>query len=170
MAQPPTPTDILVDGFVARTFTPEGAHNYFMLLLRTPPSQYYLPYYGIVHNEAAWYITSNVNSVQGTSPGVPFQATPLLDHSVIPTHGTVVPQQRWTPTDQVDVRRHVADAVLQLPTFFVNRNGSLGFLLSDILRGSEHDLHDANNFASFGGRTTTHIRIDVSLFLSHYCR
>jgi hypothetical protein len=171
---PPTPADVLVDGLVAHTFTPDDADNYFMLLLRTPPSQYYLPYYGILHhqgqNQGAWCITSNVNMVQGTSPGVPLQTTPLLDYSIRETHGTVVPQRRWAPADEVDVRRHVEGAVLQLPTFFVNRNGSLGFLLSDILRGSEHDLHNANSFASLGGRSTTHIRIHVGLFLSHYCQ
>lgn len=159
----PQPTDLLVDGFVACTFTPEDANNYFMLLLGTPPSQYFLPYYGIEYHQGRWYITRNVNIVQGTSPGVPFQATPLLDCSITLTHGTVVPQRRWAPTDEVDIRRHVEGAALQLPTFFVNRNGSLGFPLSDILRGSDHDLHNANGFASLGGKSTTHIRINVSL-------
>src|SRR6266702_7154688 len=99
-----TPADVLVDGFVARTFTPKDANNYFMLLLRTPASQYFLGYYGIVYHQNAWYITHNVNLVQGTSPGVPLQTTPLLDRSISATHGTIVPQRRWTPTDEVDVR------------------------------------------------------------------
>jgi hypothetical protein len=177
MSQQPLPqaADVLVDGLVAHTFTPEDANNYFTLLLRTPPSQYFLPYYGIVyhqgeHHQGAWYITNNVNIIQGTSPGVPLQTTPLLDHSIWSTQGTVVPQRRWTPTDEVDVRRHVEVAALQLPTFFVNHNGSLGFLLSDILRGCDHDLRNATSFASLGGRSTTHIGINASLFLSHYCR
>ena len=165
-----TSTDVLVDGLVARTFTPEDANNYFMLLLRTPPHQYFLQYFSIVYQRGAWYITSNVNMVQGSSPNVPLQPTPLLDYHIRATQGTVVPQRRWTPADEVDVRRHVESAVLQLPTFFVNRDGTLGFRLSDILRGSDHNLHNANSFASLGGRTTTHIRINVSLFLSHYRR
>jgi len=160
MSQQLTPTDVLVDGYVARTFAPEDANNYFMLLLRTPPFYYFLPYYGIVYHQGAWNITHNANVVQGTSPGVPLQTTPLLDHSIRTTQGTVLPQRRWTPADEVDVRRHVEGAALHLPTFFVNCNGSLVFRLSDILQGCDRDLHNANSFASLGGRTTTHIRIN----------
>ena len=158
-------SDIVTDGFVARTFTPEDANNYFMLLLRTPPSQYFLGYYGIVSHQGAWYITRNVNMVRGTSPGVPFHTTPLLDYNSRATHGTVVPQGRWTPADEVDLRRHVEGAVLQLPIFFVNHNGSLGFRLPDILRGCDRDLQNANSFAPLGGRSSVQIRINVSALL-----
>ena len=156
--------DILVDGLVALTFAPGDADNYFKVLLKTPASQYFLLYYGIVHHEDAWYITHNVNLVQRDSPGVPLQTTPLLDYSVKRTHGTVVPQMRWTPADTVDIQRHVEGAALNLPIFFVNRDGSLGFPLLDILRGCDRNLHDANGFAPLGGRSTTHIRINVSLY------
>ncbi|KAH9165183.1 hypothetical protein EDB89DRAFT_1911588 [Lactarius sanguifluus] len=152
--------DVLVDGFVAQTFKPEDANNFFMLLLRTPPPQRFLPHYGIVYHQGAWYITHNANLVQGTSPNVPFNTTPLLDYSSRATEGTILPQQRWTPADEVDVRRHVEGAALQLPIYFVKRDGSIGFPLPDILRGYDRDLHNANNFAPLGGRTTTHIRIN----------
>jgi hypothetical protein len=151
-----------VDGLVAHTFAPEDADNYFNILLKTPASQYFLPYYGIVHHQGAWFITENVNSVPNESPGVPLHATPLLDYSIAGTHGTIVPQRRWTPVDEVDIRRHVENATLNLPIFFVNRNGNLGFSLTDILRGCDRDLHNANGFAPLGGRATTHIRINVS--------
>ena len=161
-----------MDGLVARTFAPEDAYNYFMLLLNMPPSQCFLQYYRIVFQRGAWYITYNGNLVQGTSPGVPLQPTPLLDYNMGETQGTVVPQSRWTPADEVDVRRFVERSVLQLPIFFVNRNDGLGFLLPDILRGSgcNRDLKYANTFAPLGGRSTTHIRINVSLFLGYYIR
>ncbi|KAN0133464.1 hypothetical protein V8E53_008632 [Lactarius tabidus] len=152
--------DILVDGLVAHTFTPEDADNYFNLLLNTPAQQYFLPYYGIVHHQGAWFITHNVNSVQNESPGVPLQTAPLLDYSIRGTHGTVVSQRRWTPVDDVDIRRHVEDAALNLPIFFVNHNGKLGFSLTDILRGCDRHLHNANGFAPLGGRATTQIRIN----------
>ncbi|KAH9051297.1 hypothetical protein EDB83DRAFT_1301143 [Lactarius deliciosus] len=151
--------DVLVDGFVSQTFKPEDANNYFMLLLRTPPSQHFLRYYGIVYHQGAWYITRNANLV-GTSPGVPLQTTPLLDYSSSGTQGTILPQRRWSPADEVDVRRHVEGANLQLPIYFVNTNGSIGFPLPDILRGCDRDLHNANSFATLGGRSTTHIRIN----------
>ncbi|KAH9172482.1 hypothetical protein EDB89DRAFT_2242924 [Lactarius sanguifluus] len=152
--------DLLVDGFIAQTFKPEDANNFFKLLLRTPHSQYFLQYYGIVYHQGAWRITYNANLVQGASPGIPFQPMPLLDYSSRATQGTVLPQQRWTPADEVDVRRHVEGADLQLPIYFINRNGSIGFPLPDILRGCDRDLHNANGFAPLGGRTTTHIRIN----------
>ncbi|KAI9439238.1 hypothetical protein H4582DRAFT_2075898 [Lactarius indigo] len=160
MAQQLVAGDIVIDGFVARTFTREDANNYFMLLLKTPHSQRFLVYYGIIYHQGAWYITRNVNMMQGTSPGIPFCATPLLDYNIGATHGTVIPQRRWSPADEVDVRRHVEGAMLQLPIFFVNRNGGIGFGLPDILRGCDRDLHNANNFAPLGGRATTHIRIN----------
>ena len=164
------PSDVVAEGFVARTFTPEDATNYFMLLLRTPPFQHFLRYYGIVHHQGAWYITHNAYLVQGTSPGVPLQTTPLLDYSSRATGGTVVPQRRWTPTDEVDFRRHVDGAALELPIFFVNRNGGVGFWLPDILRGRDRDLHNAEKFAPLGGRATVQIRVNVSLPLLYHGR
>jgi hypothetical protein len=155
----------LVDGFIARTFAFEGATNYLVLLLKT---QRFFQHYRIVCHQGAWYITRNSNLVQGASPGVPHQPTPLLDYCTSATHGTVVPQRRWMPADDVDIRRYIESAVLQLPIFFVNRNGGLGFLLPDILRGYDHDLNNANSFAPLGGSITTHVRIHVSLSLGYY--
>ena len=152
--------DLLVDGFIARTIATEDVVNYFVLLLRT---QHFLQHYRIVHHQGAWYITRNSNLVQGPSPGVPHQPIPLLDYSMRATDGTVVPQQRWTPADGIDIRRHIANPELELPIFFVNRNGSLGFRLPDIFRGCDRDLHNANSFAPLGGKVTTLVRIHVSL-------
>jgi protein involved in polysaccharide export with SLBB domain len=102
----------------------------------------------------------------------PLQASrsrPLRFSTIAPgsTYGTVVPQKRWTPADEVDVRRHVEGAALELPIFFVNRNGSIGFPLVDILRGCDRHLHNADDFATLAGKTTTHVRINVSLSLGY---
>lgn len=80
------------------------------------------------------------------------------------TSGTVVPQRRWSPADEVGIRRHVESASLQLPIFFVNGNGGFEFLLPGIIRG-RYDLylHNADSFAPLGGKATTCIRINVSL-------
>ncbi|KAF8257740.1 hypothetical protein EI94DRAFT_1791524 [Lactarius quietus] len=123
--------DLLLDGFVAPPFT-QGRFAYFNLLFGI----------GVRH-----------------SPGVPLQTTPLLDYALA-NPGTVVPQRRWTPADEVDVRRYVEDATLLLPVFFVSRNGSIGFPLSDILRGCDRELRNPNDFAPLGGRCTTQIRIN----------
>jgi hypothetical protein len=127
-----------------------------MFLLR---AQNFIQYYGILYGQGAWYITHNSELVQGTSPGVPLQPTPILDYTST-IQGTVVPQRRWAPADGGDIQRHVQSATLELPIFFVNRNGGLGFQLTDILRGCDRDLRNANEFASLGGKTMTHIRIN----------
>ena len=155
--------DILVDGFLAHTFSPQDAHTLFSRLLRTPD---FLRYYRVTYSQGVWHIMQNAPSsyVQQASLGLPTQNFPLpLDFSTRTTQGTVVPQPRWVPADDVDVRRHVHDATLQLPIFFVNRNnGAVGFWLPHILQGRDGDLHNRDSHASLGGRTTTHIRINVS--------
>ena len=103
-----------------------------------------------------------MNYVQQPSSGLSTQLP--LDFSTRVTEGTVVPQTRWTPADDVDIRRHVQEARLQLPVFFVNQNGGVGFWLPDILDGRDGDLYNRDNHASLGGTSTTHIRINVSSF------
>jgi len=74
--------------------------------------------------------------------GAPIPNPPLpLDFDVRKTEGTIVRQRRWIPMDDVDHRRHVEDAMLQPPVFFVNRqSGGVGFWLPDILWGRDHDV------------------------------
>jgi hypothetical protein len=153
--------DIFVDGFIARTFQPEDAHHYFTILLRSPD---FLQCYGIQYSQGVWYITYNAHSMQPPLRGVPMQGLQLpLDFSTRTTQGTVVPQRRWIPADEVDVRRHVEGAILQLPIFFVNQNGGIGFQLLDILQGCDRHLDNAFREAPLGGITTTHIRVNVGL-------
>ena len=143
--------DILVDGFIAQMFTPRDAFAFFTLLLRM---QDFRPH--VTYLRGVWYI----NLVQQPSAGLPTQLP--LDFNSWATEGTVVPQRRWTPADESDVRRHVREATLQLPVFFVNRSGAVGFWLPDILEGRDGDLYNRDSYASLGGRTTAHIRINVS--------
>jgi len=129
-------------------FSPQDADAFFTLLLRIPDFRSHVSYWWGV-----WYI----DYVQQESP------THLpLDFSARGTEGTIIPQRRWTPANEVDIRRHVQEAALQLPVFFVNRNGSVGFWLPDILEGHDHDLYNRDGQAPLGGRTTTYIRINVS--------
>ena len=157
MKVPAAVNDLFIDGFISKTFSPQDAHNFFALLLGTP---HFLQYYHISYAQGIWYIRRDVPS---PSPGVPSQRFLLpLDFNARLTQGTVVPQSRWTPADEVDIRRHVEEATLQLPIFFVHLNGAVGFWLPDVLQGRDHDLCNRDNEAPLGGRTTTHVRINVS--------
>ena len=143
-------------------FSPEDAHNFFALLLRT---QGFLRDYRMSYSQGVWYIMQNPPFFQPPPPGVPPQNLMLpLDHNVCITQGTVVPQRRWTPADEIDVRRYVENATLQLPIYFVNRNGGVGFWLPDILQGRDHDLYLGDTEAPLGGRATTHLRLNVSSY------
>ena len=84
----------------------------------------------------------------------------LLDYSVVRT-GTVIPQARWSPENVNVFRFHVTEAILQMPVYFVQQNGSLGLSLDDAIEGRCQTLRDARMQAHLGGRVTTHIRIGV---------
>lgn len=148
----PQTDDLFVDGFIAATFSPRDAHSYFALLLKTPDFRSHVSFV-----RGVWY----TNFVQQPSSGFPTQLP--LDFSLRTTEGTVVPQRQWTPADQVDIRRHIQEATLQFPIFFVKRNGGVGFWLPDILEGGrDDDLYNRDSYGQFGGRSTTHIVINVS--------
>jgi hypothetical protein len=153
-------SDLLVYGFIAHTFSPEDTHNYLALLLRT---QEYLRHYNISYSQGSWFIMQNPPYFPPPPPGIPPQNLMLpLDYNINITQGSVIPQRRWTPAVEIDVRRYVASAALQLPIYFVNRNGGIGFWLPDILQGRDHDLDNGDREAPLGGRVATHLRINVS--------
>ena len=151
---------ILVDGFIALTFSPRDAEHFFALLLGTRD---FLRHYRISYLQGIWYMMQIPPYFLPPPAGVPTQnSLQPLDFSVAATQGTVVPQRRWTPADEIDVRRYVASAALQLPVYFVKQNGELGFWLPDILQGRDDDLYDGHGEAPLGGKTTTYIHLDVS--------
>ena len=84
----------------------------------------------------------------------------LLDYIIVRT-GTVIPQARWSPENVNDLRHHVTEAILQMPIFFIQGNGTLGLSLDDAYNNRCHTLRDARMQAQLGGKTTTHIRIGV---------
>jgi hypothetical protein len=84
----------------------------------------------------------------------------LLDYSTLRT-GTVIPQVRWSPENVNDHRQHVAEAILQMPIYFLQQNGVLGLSLDDAINGRCQTLHDSRMQAQLGGKVTTHIRIGV---------
>jgi hypothetical protein len=158
-------SDLPIFGFIAHTFSPEDTHNYLALLLKT---QEYLRHYRISYSQGVWHIMQNPPYFPAPPPGIlPQNLMRPLDYSIptttrATTQGAVVPQRRWAPADEIDVRRHVANATLQLPIYFVNRNGGIGLWLPDILRGMDRDLYNGDREAPLGGGASTHLRINVS--------
>ncbi len=75
----------------------------------------------------------------------------------------MVPQTMWSPHTITDKRQHVEEAVLQLPIFFEGADGRLGLSLDASAAGRCHGLHNAQQFAPLGQKSTTHIRIVVSV-------
>lgn len=160
-------SDILVSGFIAHTFSPEGAHNYLALLLET---QDYLRHYRISYSQGAWYMMQNPPYFPPPPPGIPPQNLMLpLDFNFNGTQGSVIPQRRWTRDDEnhemieTGVSRYVPNVPLLLPIYFVNRDGEIGFWLPDILQGRDHDLNNGDGEAPLGGKpVATQVRINVS--------
>ena len=100
----------------------------------------------------------------------------VLDYKADLLRGTIVPQSLWLPQTPRDMRKYVTDAVLQLPIFLRQDDGSIGMPLSDVVLGNFRRLVDSVQQVNVGGRTSVHIRINVScvsaarssLYLSTY--
>ena len=77
----------------------------------------------------------------------------------------MVPQTMWSPHTVTDKRQHVEEALLQRPIFFEGIDGRLGLSLEASAAGRCHSLLNAQQFAPLGQKSTTHIRIGVSVVL-----
>ena len=149
---------ILVDGYISQSFSPQQAERYFPCVLK---SNSFSPFLGLPApgSEGAFFL---VNSVpRHISLHVPGQPHWILDRSIV-NRGTVVPQTLWTPHTVTDKKHHVEEAELQLPIFFQCVDGQLGLTLEAAASGRCHGLVGAQNFAHLGLKSTTHIRIVVS--------
>ncbi|KAI0044765.1 hypothetical protein FA95DRAFT_1608289 [Auriscalpium vulgare] len=78
----------------------------------------------------------------------------VLDFSLSPGLGPVIPQRLWTPTGRVSNRQ------LQLPIWFFNISGGLGLPLVSAAAGHVEMLACAQERMEFGGAHSTHIRIN----------
>jgi hypothetical protein len=156
-------TSLLVDGYISHSLGPTKAEQYFLDLLKTDSS-------GLTRScriiRVSGGVSFVVRDVATRNPPPPFMKDNcgrshwLLDYGIMPI-GTVVPQQLWTPQHGNEFKQYVTDAELQMPVFFTQENGNLGLSLDDAARGRCHNLRDARTFAPLGGKTTTHIRINV---------
>lgn len=89
----------------------------------------------------------------------------ILDYGADLSRGTIVPQLPWFPQTPRDMRKYVTDAVLQLPIFLRQDDGTIGMSLSDVIHGNFRRLMDSVQQVNVGGRTSVHVRINVSVLL-----
>lgn len=149
---------LLVDGYISQTFQSLAAEQFFLNILKSPsiPSHATSP-----HTWREGYLFF----VYSVPPHIPprFVKPPcwVLDRGIV-DRGTVVPQTMWSPDSPVNRRQNIEKALLQMPIFFEDKNGGLGLSLGASIDGG-CDVRDANDPAPLGPRTTTHIRIVVSM-------
>ena len=77
-------------------------------------------------------------------------------------HGCTPNGDGFQPTKSAFAGTSKNSRFIQLPVFFVNHDGGVGFLLTDILQGRDSNLYNRDSQPPLGGRITTRIRIDVS--------
>jgi hypothetical protein len=87
----------------------------------------------------------------------------VLDYRADISRGTIIPQVPWFPQTPRDLRKYVTDAVLQLPIFLRQEDGTIGMSLSDVVLGNFRRLIDSVQQVNVGGRTSVHVRINVRI-------
>ena len=159
------PPELLIDGYISQSFSPNSAEDYFQHLLKTDRSGVNQSCQTLPKPDGFGVLFVVRNIPENISP-VPFMRDRnnrplwLLDYSIVWT-GTIIPQALWSPENVNDHRQHVTRAILQMPIFFAQQDGSLGISLDDAINGRCHTLRDAGMQAQLGGKTTTYIRIGV---------
>jgi len=152
---------LLVDGYIAQTFSSRVAEQYFCLLLKhnTIPS-----YKTLSHPE----IESRSFVVDSVPPNVPVRPSSgvnrVLDRSIL-AMGTVVPQTMRNPSSVEDGRQHPGEAELQMPIYFNDADGKLGIPLERCAAGQCDGLFNAQRFAPLGSKWVADIRIQVSAII-----
>ncbi len=116
----------------------------------------------VISNEIFWLLHPAVQDVHPTTY-INNRPAWLLDY-MMRSVGTVVPQRLWTLTSASDAQLYGTTA-LNMPIFFVQKDGALGLPLNQAAAGNCAALLNARAPAPVGQCHTTTIRILVSLFL-----
>ena len=141
--------DFLTNGYVALTVTPGNAFTLFNIY---------------THSQDCRRINIRCCQTDGSyrilRPDGQWSA-PLC---YVPNpRGTVVPQAIWQPAQAGDVQRHVNDAELLWPIFFLYPRNVVGIRLSQAVNsGAGNDLVKGNAPVRMGSLSTTHLCLRVS--------
>jgi hypothetical protein len=154
---------LLIDGYISQTFQSKAAEQYFLDLLKSASIPPYATLYNVKRKDYRFFVHS-----ASVPPHIPalFPNPPdrrLLDRGIM-DWGTVVPQTMWSPLSSIDIRRHIERAELQIPVFFEDKDGRVGISLGACIDGQCRVLlRDPTGRAPLGQRSTTHVRIVVSM-------
>ena len=151
--------DLLIDGYLSNTVTPQVAEIYLAYLLKVDPKR--VQAFRVHDWPGAFFVADPPMSHCRPQLIGNGRYAWLLDYA-LRRGGSVVPQHLWSPQGQGDWRRYVEQAQLYTPVFFVNVDRSLGVPVSHAAAG-QMSLRDANEPALLGDRTTTKIRISVCI-------
>ena len=153
--------NMLQHGYIGLAF---GSHteSFFASVLKTSP-RYLQVGFSAPGWPTAFYIEPINNiAVPANAMSARGYLIMVLDYRADLSRGTIVPQIPWFPQTPRDVRKYVTDAVLQLPIFLRQDDGTIGMSLSDVVHGNFRRLVDSVRQVNVGGRTSVHIRINVS--------
>jgi hypothetical protein len=153
---------MLGHGYIGLTF---GAHaeSFFSGVLKTSPR-----FLQVGFSAPGWpasFFISPIDTLGATANAMSSRGylIMVLDYRADISRGTIIPQLPWFPQTPRDMRKYVTDAVLQLPIFLRQDNGTIGMSLSDIVHGNFRRLIDSVQQVNVGGRTSVHVRINVSI-------
>ena len=156
--------NMLRHGYIGVTFGPH-AESFFQAVLKTSP-RYLQVGFSAPGWPASFYIspigTLGLSANAMSSRGY---LVMVLDYRADLSRGTIVPQVPWFPQTPRDMRKYVTDAILQLPIFLRQDDGTIGMPLSDVLHGNFRRLVDSVQQMDVGGRTSVHVRINVCPFV-----
>ena len=151
-------------GYIGLTFGPQ-TESFFSAVLKTSPRALQVGF-SAPGWPGAFFIT-HINNPNVTANAMSSRGYLMivLDYRADLLRGTIVPQVPWFPQTPRDMRKYVTDAVLQLPIFLRQDDGTIGMSLSDVIHGNFRRLMDSVQQVNVGGRTSVHVRINVSVLL-----
>ncbi|KAN0116194.1 hypothetical protein V8E52_006251 [Russula decolorans] len=146
-------------GYIGLTFGPQ-TESFFSAVLKTSPRALQVGF-SAPGWPGAFFITQiNNPAISANAMSSRGYLMIVLDYRADLSRGTIVPQVPWFPQTPRDMRKYVTDAVLQLPIFLRQDDGTIGMSLSDVLHGNFRRLLDSVQQVNVGGRTSVHVRIN----------
>ncbi|KAA1468810.1 hypothetical protein DENSPDRAFT_878423 [Dentipellis sp. KUC8613] len=155
--------DVFQHGLVGQSLGPDGAEYIFeagvlKADLKLVPfmlgAAVNSPYSVSVHHEYFRHVAIPPNALT-----VENNRLLVIDYVVNWTMGTIVRQRLWRPRSEGDRRKHVTNAQLCLPIFFVHNNGTIGMTLEDAVQGRCDSLREVGIAPYMGNKSSTQIRI-----------